>query len=174
MRNARSTSVLLAVALVILGATVALGHGGDEGVESLVLEPASIGPGGSVLVVGTDLEPDTERTLQLTGEDITIALGTSAVSEAGRFSEEITVPSHVPAGVYQIQSIGDETLTVELQIVGAPEEVGVPAAASAPADGGPRERGALGLGLVLALAMIAGLVGLLLVVRAEQLGSIDA
>lgn len=161
---------MLSFSAVILGGAAALGHGGDEGAASLVIEPSSVSSGGTVLIVGTDLEPDDERILQLRGEDLVLGLGTSTTTAEGRLSEEVAIPAHLPAGVYQLEAIGDETLTVELQVLGSPEG-GVAVVGPDLASQGPRDRGALELGLVLVFAGIAGVIGLFLVVRAEKLGS---
>jgi len=151
------------VALVGLTTGPALGHGSGAVIE---VEPSTVTAGGTVTLVGENLEPNDERVVLLVGADVRLELGTVTTDDDGMFSLEITIPAHLPGAVYEFQAIGDETLTVSLNVVGTPESsAGGQAAAAEPA---PREWSPLGLALWLGLAGLSFAVGGLLVIRAER------
>lgn len=156
----------LALAAVLWLAGAAFGHGGEEGAASLTLEPASTAPGSTVLVVGTELAPEAEMLLQLTGEGLTIRFGEATTNAEGRLTQELEVPAHVPAGVYQVEAIADETVIAELQLIGSGE--GAVLATDAEGSAAGRERGVLGYGIVVVVALLAAIAGLILVVRSDR------
>lgn len=158
--------LLLALALFLLAASPVLAHGSGAGIEVL---PDTITAGGTVTLVGENLEPNDERVLLLIGADVRLELGTVTTDAEGMFSLEVTIPAHLPGGVYEFQAIGDETLTVQLNVVGAAGtstggQPGLP-------DPAPRERSPLELALWLAVAVASLALGVLLVVRAERFGA---
>ncbi len=166
-------SLLGAIALGLLlsiGAdlTVMAHEGGGE--ETLAVEPSSMTAGDSVVLAGSGLEPDSDRVLVLAGGRLTVEFGTVKTDAEGMFSKELIIPNHLPSGNYELQAIGDETLTVPLAITAAAGG----AEASPPPNGAgetvvPRERAPLELGLILVLAAAAALVGGWLAWRAERL-----
>lgn len=166
----RRSLVVTVLVLLVLGAAapVATAHEGAEG-EDLEVEPSSITAGESVVLAGSGLEPESDRVLVLVGNDLTVALGTVTTDAGGMFSSEIAIPGHLPAGSYELQAIGDETLRVPLAVAAA----GGGAQVLGPADAAnetvvPRERAPLELLAILGLVVIATVVGAWLVWRAER------
>jgi hypothetical protein len=156
---------LMAVGLVLLAAGPALGHGSGARIE---VAPDTVTAGGTVTLVGENLEPNDKRILILTGADLRLDLGTVTTDDQGMFSLQVTIPAHLPGAVYEFQAIGDETLTVQLNVVGgAGSSPGSQPTASEPA---PRQRSPFELALLLVFTAISLGIGVLLVVRAERLG----
>ncbi|MDA8202670.1 MAG: hypothetical protein M0Z49_07915 [Chloroflexi bacterium] len=165
---AASASVAL-LGLALVGAGPALAHGGAGG-ESLQVEPTTVDAGGTVVLAGSGLEPDNERVLVLAGQNLVVEFGTVTTDAEGMFSKELSIPGHLPAGTYELRAIGDETLTVPLDLTAG-------SAGAVPAAGGgtqetvtPRQRTPAELAIFAVL--IAGLAtaGGLLLVRGERLG----
>jgi len=163
--QAHAPALPLALSILLLAAGPALGHGTGAVIE---VEPETVTAGGTVTVVGENLEPNDERILILTGADVRLELGTVVTDMEGMFSLSVTIPVHLPGAVYEFQAIGDETLTAQLNVVAAPGSLaGTQPTVGEPA---PRERSPFELGLLVVLATISLGVGVLLVVRAERLG----
>lgn len=166
MRRSLPLAMALGVLLAIgVGAAVMAHEGGGE--EGLQVEPNAVTAGGSVILAGSGLEPNNERILVLVGQGLTVDLGNVTTDGEGMFSLQLTVPSHLPTGTYEMRAIGDETITVPLAVSGAG------AAGAEVADSGgeavvARQRSPLELGLVLALVAVAAGVGAWLVWRAER------
>jgi hypothetical protein len=167
-RGARSAllPVLGALVISLAGPLAAFAHGG--GTEPTVeLDPPQVTAGGTVTVVGEKMEPDSDRVIVLTGQQLTVEFGTVRTDADGMFTLVITVPAHLPGGLYQVQAIGDETISADLAVTAA---AGMPAT-----EPGPQEkvqpRHLEGLGLVLLILVIGLLVlaGGWLVVSAERL-----
>lgn len=134
MRRVYAFAPLLAALIAALAAAPVAAHEGEEGApEEIVLEPTTVTAGGSVLLAGANLEPNSERLVVLAGSHILIEFGTTPTDADGRLSLELPIPGHLPAGVYQVRAIGDETLTAELQVAAAPGTVAGPSPAAAPA-----------------------------------------
>jgi len=159
-------ALLVAVSMVLPIAGPVLGHGTGAVIE---VEPETVTAGGTVTLVGENLEPNDERILLLIGADVRLDLGTVVTDAEGMFSLEVVIPSHLPGAVYEFQAIGDETLTAQLNVVSADAL----SAGTQPAGGDPepRERSLFELGILLLLAAVALAFGVWLVVRAERLGS---
>ncbi|MEK6720078.1 MAG: hypothetical protein AABZ33_05330 [Chloroflexota bacterium] len=196
MRRALSFAVVLGLTLSFGGAVTMLAHEGD-GDAKIEIEPSTVSAGESVIVVGSGLEPDSDRVLLLAGESLIVQFGTVKTNADGRFQRELTIPGHMPAGTYELQAIGDETLTVALGILAA-EAATSPAPAASPAVGAtdapgataapggivgpgataapvdptksivPRERTPLDLALIVGFMALAATVGGLLAWRAEH------
>jgi len=195
MRKTSLPAIALGLALSLAGASLVLAH---EGEETLAVEPSTLEAGGTVVLAGSGLEPDSERVLILAGENLIVEFGTVKTDADGRFQKELTIPGHLPAGTYELRAIGDETLTVPLGILEAapvlpsaapsaepapsakpvpnvspaPNPTPAPVATVAPIDPTktvvPRERTPVELGLILALIPFAAVAGGLLVWRAER------
>jgi len=164
-RQRLDPALALALGIILLAAGPVLGHGTGAVIE---VEPETVTAGGTVTVVGENLEPNDERILILTGADVRLDLGTVMTDAEGMFSLEVIIPSHLPSAIYEFQAIGDETLTAQLNVVAAPgSSAGTEPAAGEPA---PRERSPFELGLLLVFAAVALGAGVLLVARAERLG----
>jgi len=164
-RQALNPVLPLALGVLLLVPGPVLGHGTGAVIEVV---PETVTAGGTVTVVGENLEPNDERILILTGADVRLDLGTVVTDADGMFSLSVTIPAHLPGAVYEFQVIGDEILTAQLNVAAAPGSLaGTQPAAGEPA---PRERSPFELGLLLALTAVALGTGVLLVVRAERLG----
>lgn len=164
MRKSLPAAIWLGLVILAVLAGPVLADSPDAGIT---VEPSEVTAGGTILLAGNDLEPDDERVLVLQGEDVAVDLGTAKTDADGMLNLEVTIPAHLPTGVYQLQAIGDETLSVELSVTAA-----AGGAAVEPPEGEAavsRERGAVELGAIVAIAAVLGALGLLLVVRAERL-----
>jgi len=165
-RRALGPALPLGMSILLLAAGPALGHGTGAVIE---VEPETVTAGGTVTVVGENLEPNDERILILTGADVRLELGTVVTDAEGMFSLSVTIPAHLPGAVYEFEAIGDEILTVQLNVLAAPgSSAGTQPTAVEPA---PRERSPFELGLLVTFAAVALGAGVLLVARAERLGS---
>lgn len=164
----RNLGLALAIlGLLALGAVPALAHEGSDA-TSLAVEPSTVTAGESVVLAGSGLEPNTERLLVLSGADMTINLGKVMTDAEGMFQVELIIPGHVPSGAYELQCIGDETLTTPLAVAaGVAQEASPPAGTDTDAILA-RERSPVELAFLLAVVVIAAAAGLLLVVRAER------
>lgn len=169
----RSNLVLRSVLLVVIGllAIVApvLAHSG-EGKAGIQVEPPSVTAGQTVVLAGSGLEPNQDRVIVLAGADILVQFGTVKTDGEGMFQMQLTIPSHLPSGNYEVRAIGDETLTTALDVTAA---AGV--APSAPADGATefvpaRNLPASELGLILVAVAVAGAAGVVLIAKAEHVG----
>jgi len=162
------SAILLGVALSLGAVATAMAHEGS-GEEEIIVEPANVTAGDTVVIAGSGLEPDNERVLVLAGQDLVVEFGTVVTDAEGMFSKELTIPSHLPSGNYELQAIGDETITTPLAItaiVGGAE-------ASPPEDDATqtvvaRERTPFELALILVLVAVAAVTGGVLVWRAER------
>ena len=156
----------MTVGLTLATAAAVIAHGAGAGIE---VEPSTVTAGGTVTLVGENLEPNDERVLVLVGADLTLDLGMVTTDEMGEFSLEVVIPAHLPAAVYEFQAIGDETLTVQLNVTaGAGSE---PGPSTAPgSEPPPRQRSSLEVAAILLTAAAAAAVGTFFVLRAERLG----
>lgn len=168
-----SPAAFVTVALLLAFAVgPAAGHEGGEG-AGIACEPSQVTAGGTVVLSGTGLEPDSTRQINLVGPDVIVPLGSVTTDAEGMFAITLTVPAHLPGGAYTFQAIGDETLTTSLGVTAAAGQ-----ATPAP-DGGPvaivaRDRSPLEIGAWALLIVVALTAGAFLIWRAEGLaGSSD-
>jgi hypothetical protein len=170
MRRSPFLALTLGASLTLVGVAGAMAHSGEGGVQ-LAVEPASIPAGGTVVLAGKDLEPNNDRVLVLVGPHDTVHLDTVTTDAQGMFSKELTIPYHLPAGTYELQAIGDETLSVPLSITAAE---GAPAVSTAPGDVADtvvtRSRAPVDMALLIGFVALAAVVGGLLARRAERFG----
>ena len=168
MRRKAAFALTFGVAISLAGAAAVLAHGG--GAEAVIeVEPATVTAGDTVVLAGSGLEPDSDRVLVLAGQDLTVEFGTVKTDGEGMFSKELTIPSHLPSGDYELRAIGDETLTATLAVTAAAGAAQpTPAANDAKETVMARQRTPTELGLILAFVALAGIVGGLLVWRAER------
>lgn len=161
----RSLPAALALGL-LLSVTAGLGVMAHEGEEGLEVEPSSVTAGDSVVLAGSGLEPNDERVIVLVGEHDTLHVTEVETDAEGMFSLELTIPAHLPTGTYELQAIGDETLTVPLAVTAAAGAVDVP---NAPEESVvARQRGPVELAIILAFVAITVALGGWLVWRAER------
>ncbi len=168
MHKRISLAIVLGVALSLGAVATATAHEGG-GEEAIVVEPANVDAGGTVVFVGSGLEPDSDRVLVLAGQDLVVEFGTVRTDAEGMFTKELTIPSHLPSGTYELRAIGDETLTTLIAVTA----IAGGAEASLAADDAtqtvvPRERTPIELALLLAFVALAAVAGGLLVWRAER------
>ena len=167
MRRAGPVALAIGLALLVsLAATAAVtGHEGT-GEAMIEVEPSSVTAGDTVVVAGSGLEPNSDRVLVLVGAGLTVEFGTVTTDADGMFSKELTIPAHLPSGNYELQAIGDETLTAPIAVTAA---AGGAEADQTPDEAVvPRQRTPVELGLILALAAASTLIGGWLVWRAER------
>ena len=171
MPRSAALAFALAAGLVLLGgAAVALAHEGEAGEETLAVEPESVTAGDTVVLAGSGLEPDSDRVLVLAGGHLVVEFGTVRTDAQGMFQTELTIPSHLPSGTYELRAIGDETLTAAVAVTAA-----AGAAASEPADPAretilAHDRSPVELAITFGALTIIVIAGVLLVWRAERLG----
>lgn len=169
MAARRLLALAFALGLVAAVAAPALAHEAGES-SGVSVDPTQLTAGGTVVLAGRGLEPDSDRVLQLVGHDLIVQFGTVTTDADGGFAKELTIPAYLPAGAYELQAIGDETLATPLAVTvaaGAAANGGVTAADAAVA---PRARSSAAMaGLVLAILLVAAL-GVILVRGSERLG----
>jgi len=168
MRRSLPAAIALGLLLSLGAGLAAMAHEGEEGEETLEVEPSSVTAGDTVVLAGSGLEPDNDRVLVLAGGQLVIEFGTVRTDAEGTFSRELTIPDHLPSGTYELRAIGDEILTVSLGVtaVAAGEEVPPPNEAQEAII--PRERSAVELGVILGLMALTAAAGAFLVWRAER------
>lgn len=158
------TLVAFGIALAVPLAALAHGGGTEPTVE---LEPQQVTAGGTVVIVGENMEPDSDRVIVLTGQQLIVQFGTVKTDAAGMFSLQVTVPSHLPGGVYQVQAIGDETISADLEVTAA---AGMPSAGPLTQEEvQPRRIEGIGLVVLIAIVGLLVLAGGGLVLSAERL-----
>jgi hypothetical protein len=168
MRRATAFAIIFGLALSLAAALAVLAHGGS-GEAKIVVEPASVTAGDSVVLAGSGLEPDSDRVLLLAGGDLVVEFGTVKTDAEGMFSKELTIPSHLPSGNYELRAIGDETLTTPLAVTALAGGAGTsPAANDASETVLPRERTSFEFGAIFVFVALTSIVGALLVWRAER------
>jgi hypothetical protein len=170
MRRSPFLALALGASLTLVAVAGVTAHSGGGGVQ-LAVEPNSIAAGGVVVLAGQGLEPNSDRVLVLVGPHDTVHLDTVTTDAQGMFSKQLTIPSHLPAGSYELQAIGDETLSVPLSITAAE---GAPAALTATGGAADavvtRSRAPVDMALLIGFVAFAAVVGGLLAWRAERLG----
>ena len=168
MRKRVPIGIVLGLALSLGAALTVMAHGGT-GEAKIEVEPSSLTAGDTVVLAGSGLEPDSDRILVLAGENLTVEFGKVRTDAEGMFSKELTIPSHLPSGNYELRAIGDETLTTPLAVTAAAGGADAsPAASDAKETVVAREHSPIELALTLTFVALAAVMGGLLVWRAEQ------
>ena len=168
IRNRLRRAVAASAILLMANALPISAHSGDAA-SGIAVEPAQVTAGGTVVLAGNGLEPNSDRQINLVGPDITVSFPTATTDGAGMFNVTLTIPSHLPAGTYTFQAIGDETLTTPLEITAAAGTVNAEPPSEAAATVTPRTRSGTELGIIGLLIAVAAGLGLLLVMRAERI-----
>jgi hypothetical protein len=167
--RAAAASFALAIALAIALTLPAFAHSGGEA-SGISVEPAQVTAGGTVVLAGTGLEPDSDRQINLVGPDDIVPFPMATTDADGMFAVTLTVPDHLPSGTYTFQAIGDETLTTDCTVTAAAGMAASEPINEAVAAVAPRSRSSLDLGIIGVLIVLAIGLGVLLVVRAERVG----
>jgi hypothetical protein len=163
--RAAAASVALVFALTL--PVVAHSGGGASGIS---VEPAQVTAGGTVVLAGNGLEPNSDRQINLVGPDVVVPFPKATTDADGMFAVTLTIPAHLPAGTYTFQAIGDETLTTDLTVTAAAGQAASEPNNEAVAAVTPRSRSGFELGIIGVLLVLAVGLGVLLVVRAERVG----
>ncbi len=158
---AASAVIVLALALPVAA------HSGGEA-SGISVEPAQVTAGGSVVLAGNGLEPNSDRQINLVGPDVTVPYPKVTTDEAGMFNVTLTIPAHLPAGTYTFQAIGDETLTTTCEVMAAAGVANAEPPSEAAATVMPRTRSGIELGIIGVLLLVAIGLGIALVWRAER------
>lgn len=167
-RLVRATAA--SVALVLGLAIPVLAHSGGKA-SGISVEPTQVTAGGTVVLAGNGLEPNSERQINLVGPDDIVPFPVAMTDADGMFAVTLTIPVHLPAGTYTFQAIGDETLTTDLTVTAAPGQAASEPKSEAAATVTSRSRSSLEVGAIgVLLVLLIGL-GVLLVVRSERLGN---
>lgn len=156
-------SPLAAALLLAVLAPAVFAHG----VVSVQINPMTVTAGEDVTISVAGVEPDQDRVVVLIGQGIVVPYPTVRTDATGSFTAKLTIPSRLPGGTYRFEAIGDETLTGDVEVMAAAGGI----AAQAPAEQSvpeTRTRGSLETGAIAALALLAGLIGLVIIVRAEH------
>lgn len=159
----------ISVALVFAFAIPAFAHSGGEA-SGISVEPVQVTAGGTVVLAGNGLEPNSDRQINLVGPDVIVPFPAATTDADGMFNVTLTIPAHLPAGTYAFQAIGDETLTTGLTLTAAAGAANPEPKNEAAAVVTPRDRSGLELGIIAVLLVLAVGGGLLLVTRAERFG----
>jgi len=168
MRKPLPFAIALGLLLSFSVALTVMAHAGT-GEAKIQAEPSSLTAGGTIVLAGSGLEPNSDRVLVLAGEGLTVEFGTVKTDAEGMFSKELTIPSHLPSGNYELRAIGDETITTTLAVTAAGGGAQASPAANASNETVlARERTPLELGSIVALVALAAALGVLLVWRAER------
>jgi hypothetical protein len=165
----RAAAIL--AALVLLPPGPALAHSGEEE-SAITAEPSQVTAGGTVVLAGTGLEPDSDRLINLVGPDVVVPFDKVKTDADGMFNLTLTIPAHLPAGTYTFQAIGDETLTTGLTVTAAAGQSIEQPKNEAAAVVTPRSRSSVELVVIVAFLVVVVGAGILLVVGAERFGRV--
>lgn len=158
--------VLAALGVALAVPLAAFAHGGSTE-PTVELEPPQVTAGGTVVIVGENMEPNSDRVILLAGQQLIVQFGKVKTDAEGMFSLQVTVPSHLPGGVYQVQAIGDETIAADLEVTAV---AGMPSAAPlAQEEVQPRHVEGIGWVILIGVIGVLLLAGGWLVISAERL-----
>src|SRR5450759_3597076 len=118
IRNRLLRAAIASAVLLLAVALPASAHSGDAA-SGISVEPAQVTAGGTVVLAGNGLEPNSDRQINLVGPDVVVPFPTVTTDAQGMFAVTLTIPAHVPAGTYTFQAIGDETLTATCAVKAA-------------------------------------------------------
>jgi hypothetical protein len=155
-------SVAAALLLVAFAASV-LAHGP----ASIKVDPMTVTAGQNVTISVAGVEPDQDRVIVLIGQGIVVPFPTVRTDASGSFTAKVMIPSRLPGGIYRFEAIGDETLTGDVEVIAAAGGI----AAQPPADQtvpDSRTRGVPETAVIVAFAVVAMLIGLVLIMSAER------
>jgi hypothetical protein len=163
----RLRAIAFAAGMVLAVVSPALSHSGDQS-ALLQIDPNPVTAGGSVTLVGTNLEPNGDREITLAGQNLIVNFGTFKTDADGMLKVDLKIPSYLPAGVYEIRAAADEVLTVECDVQAA---AGMPVTADASEmDVVPRSHGAVEVALLVSLVALSLALGAFFVWRTRHPG----
>lgn len=165
MHRSLPVATALGMLLTLGSGLAAMAHEGGGG-EKILVEPSTVAAGGTVVLAGSGLEPNDERVIVLVGEHDTLHLAEATTDADGMLSVELTVPTHVTSGTYELRAIGDETLTVPLAVTAAAGAQDAPTITDEPISA--RQRGTAELGIIVVLAVVIAALGARLAWTAER------
>ena len=110
-------SALAFVGLFTLGAPVASAHGG----EGLTVTPSTAMPGDKVKLHGEAVaQPNGDVDVHLvSASGVETDLGDFKADDTGDFDAEVTIPTTLAPGAYQVKALGTTTLTADLTVTAA-------------------------------------------------------
>jgi hypothetical protein len=161
--------VALAFAFALALALPVIAHSGGAA-SGISVEPDQVTAGGTVVLAGKGLEPNSDRQINLVGPDVVVPYPKATTDADGMFAATLTIPVHLPAGMYTFQAIGDETLTTDLTVFAAVGQAVSEPKNEALAAVMPRSRSGLEFAIIGILLVVAIGLGVLLVVHAERIG----
>ena len=167
MRNRLLRAAAASAVLLMANALPISAHSGDAA-SGISVEPAQVTAGGTVVLAGNGLEPNSDRQINLVGPDVVVPFPKVTTDADGMFNVTLTVPAHLPAGTYTFQAIGDETLATTCAVTAAAGVANAEPQSEAAATVTPRTRSGSELGIIGLLLAIAVGLGLVLVARAER------
>lgn len=158
-------SLALAVLFTLGLASTAFAHGGD----GITITPNTAMPGDTVAVTAAGVSsPNGDVTITIVGNGVNDVLPMQKASSDGDFEGDVTIPSNLVPGAYQLQVAGDKgSLTGDFDVSATSSTTQTSAQPAAPAIQ-PRERP---LGEMILLAAIFGVLagaGLLFALTANH------
>lgn len=138
-----------------------------HGFVSVTVDPMTVTAGQNVTISVSGVEPDQDRVIVLIGQGIVVPFPTVRTDASGSFTATIAIPSRLPGGTYRFEAIGDETLTGDVDVIAAAGGIAAqaPALQDVPES---RTRGEPEALAIVVVAVLAGLLGLGLVLGAEH------
>lgn len=110
-------SALAFVGLFTLGAPVASAHGG----EGLTVTPSTAMPGDKLTLHGEAVaQPNGDVDVHLvSASGVETDLGMFKADDTGDFDADVTLPTTLAPGAYQVKALGTTTLTADLTVTAA-------------------------------------------------------
>lgn len=162
---------LLALTALLLGMTAALtaspasagGGPGDYASCVVTVDPSTFGPGDTVTVTGTGLEPNFETIIEF--NSVTVQVGTATTDANGEFVADVTIPADADDGAHTITAVCDTQGNVSSTDVTVSSGTQVPPTTT---PGGPLPRTGSDVEPLLVLAAIALLAGVAFVLVSKR------
>jgi hypothetical protein len=108
-----------------VGVGLASGVAGHGGGASLVVEPETVQPGGTVTVRGDNLGSDADVDLAVVGSAASSFLGTFVADGEGDLQASVTIPATMPEGESRLEAhLGSQVVSASLLVAGAPIDDG--------------------------------------------------
>ncbi len=159
----RFVAFALAAGLALVAVSPTWAHsGGSE--PTLQLDPNPITAGGTITLVGTNLEPNGDRQVSMAGHHLILDFGTFKTDANGMLTVYLKIPAYLPAGTYEIRAAADEVLTIEGDVQ-AGVGMGTTTDSSAQPEVVSRQRGAIQTSLIASLVLLSLALGSFLMWR---------
>lgn len=108
--------VALTLGIAVGTAGTSYAHSGGDADGELVIEPAAVDAGAPATFAGTGLEPESDRFLELAGGHLVVDLGSVRTDALGTFQTQFVIPAHLPAGTYEVRTIGHGLLSARIVV----------------------------------------------------------